>query len=172
MSFSFVEKSANNQTPPETLNIMTYELAMVFSLVNRSNKNSDLSMFIKTEVADFVSMTRMFCEQTGLLFKDIDTNKKDDLSAGRIFIALGYVIQRYHYKKRFGEYSEKGDPQESINILCDYIYSLCLEYHWNYFEVMELGEKRYIDRMRDLVTNGIKSELKKEHQGENKNNGN
>ena len=169
MSFSFVEKSANTIEIDETLNIMTYELAMIFVLTSKKEKDLDISGFLKTEVSDFVSMCRMFCEQTGLQFKELNLNRKEDLSAGRLFISLGYVVQRYHYKKRFGDYSEKGDPQESIDILCDYIYSLCLTYKWDYFDIMEVGEKRYLARMNDLVTNGIKTELKKEYQQENKN---
>jgi len=99
MSFSFIEKSANTIEIDETLNIMTYELAMIFVLTSKKEKDLDISGFLKTEVSDFVSMCRMFCEQTGLQFKELNLNRKEDLSAGRLFISLGYVVQRYHYRK-------------------------------------------------------------------------
>ena len=166
MAFSFVTNSVNDQTSSETLNIMTYELAMMFILINLKNKDIGTSLFLKTELADFVSMCRMFCEQTELIFKELNLNRLTDLSAGSIFIALGKLTQKYHYKKRFGSNSTKGEPQEALDILCDYIYSFCLAYNWSYFDIMELGEKRYLERMNDLIKNGINSKLKKEFQRE------
>lgn len=86
---------------------------------------------------------------------------------------LGKVIECNHYEKRYGGeslnlirkgYSDHGKTEMSD--LISMIRMYCELKKWDYYELQELGEKRYTERMRDLVKNGIKSELKAELRNE------
>ena len=98
--FSFTKYSANNQTPDETLLVLSYELGEVIKCHHYFKRygTTGYKDHGKTEMADVISMVRMYCEQEG----------------------------------------------------------------WDFYELMDIGEKKYTERMRDLVKNGIKSQLKEE----------
>jgi NTP pyrophosphatase (non-canonical NTP hydrolase) len=72
-SFSFIAESANDQTPDETLMIMTYELGMVVRqhmYAKRYGKEGHFEdQFV--ELGDVISMARMFCEQNGKSFEAV-----------------------------------------------------------------------------------------------------
>jgi len=74
-NFSFVETSANEQTPEETLLVMTYELGKVIEYNHKagvygpSGYYSDSNQ--RKEMSDLISMCRMYCEQKGWSFEGL-----------------------------------------------------------------------------------------------------
>jgi hypothetical protein len=65
-NFSFVEESANNQTPERTLMIMVYELGKVIENYLKSQIYGVPQAYLgdlKLEASDLLSMYRMFIEQ-------------------------------------------------------------------------------------------------------------
>ena len=170
MSYSFVKNSANNQIVEETQLIMVYELGKVFECLYDKRELSGYREFARTELADFISMSRMLCEQVGWNYDNMITsnsnifvNTREQLLA-KMQILLGKIIRGLHYKKRFDDY--RGDsPDICMQCLVDQTRWLCGLLLFDFWEVVELGELRYIERMHDLMSNGIKSQLKEEFRG-------
>lgn len=173
MSFSFLKNSVTPQTPEETLNIWTYELAKVFECFYHLPTFSP--GYTQTELADITAMMRLFCEQEDLIAiqEGGELQRFTDYREGLacLYIALGQVVQYYHYSKRFGANSTKGSVQEAIYKFDDTLNSFCHYNFWSYLELLELGEKRYIERMQDLIAKGKQSQLKSEfrRRGKKKN---
>lgn len=73
--FSFIANSANPQTPSQTLRVLTYEIGKVNEHFHRAEVYpSERNLYMgdmKGEVADSVSMLRMFCEHYGWNFEEI-----------------------------------------------------------------------------------------------------
>lgn len=175
MSFSFVKASANNQTLDETLNVWTYELSKIYDLLfdfklfnDTPIKDATVTM-ARTEMADYLSMTRMTCEQADINFDSLyeQEDKRSiaplNIKLGRLFINHGLTIRGLHYIKRFNDC--RGDnPQEKLKEVINYCRLICTDFNWNFWELYDLGESRYKERMRDLIKTGIKSQLKKEYQ--------
>lgn len=69
MSFSFVESDVSNQTPDETLHVMTYELGKVVEYHHKSKRYGATAYYSdanqQKEMSDLISMCRMYCEQKG-----------------------------------------------------------------------------------------------------------
>ena len=169
MSFSFVKNSANNQTIEETQLVLTYELGKIFECLYDTRETSGCIAHARTELADFISMSRMLCEQANWDYddmivgsKDLFINNKEQILA-KMYILVGKVIHGLHYKKRFNEY--RGDnPELCMQVLVDQTCRLCSLLKLDFWETLELGEKRYVERMRDLVNIGVKSQLKKQYR--------
>jgi len=170
MSFSFLRASVTPQTPEETLNIWAYELAKVFECFYRPSSFSD--DYAKSELADVTAMARLFCEQVGLIANHEGGETQRFASCteglGCLYIALGQITQRYHYDKRFGDNSTKGSVQDAIYRFDDVLNSFCRYLSWSYLELLELGESRYKDRMKDLIAYAEQTQLKPEYRGEQK----
>ena len=169
MSFGFIKNSANNQTVEETQLVLTYELGKVFECLYDKRELSGYREFAKTEIADFISMSRMLCEQVGWDYdimitakSNIFDNTREQLLA-KMQILVGKIIHGLHYKKRFNEY-RGDDPEMCMQCLADQTRWLCNVMKFDFWETLELGEKRYIERMRDLLTTGVKEQLKEEFQ--------
>lgn len=78
---------------------------------------------------------------------------------------LGKIIQCQHYTKRFGidKIERMGYLAHGKTEMADLISMLrmyCEQEGWNYKELVEMGQERYLERMEDLKSNGIKSQLK------------
>lgn len=69
MSFSFVQSCANPQTPEQTLLILTYELGKVIEYYHKAKVYGAAGYYCvenqQKEMADLISMCRMYCEQRG-----------------------------------------------------------------------------------------------------------
>jgi len=67
MIFSFVENNVNNQTPEETLHVMTYELGSLVECHHKSKRYGEQGYvgLAKKGMSDLISMCRMYCEQKG-----------------------------------------------------------------------------------------------------------
>ena len=169
MSFSFVKNSANNQTIEETQLVMVYELGKIFECLFDKRELSGYREFAMTELADFISMSRMLCEQVSWDYNSMLATKiytfgytREQLLA-KMQVCVGKVIRGLHYKKRFDDY--RGDsPDLCMQSLVDQTRRLCGLLDCDFWEVLELGEKRYVERMQDLQRNGIKEQLKTEYQ--------
>ena len=167
MSFSFVKNSVNPQTVEETQLVLVYELGRIFECLYDMRELSVYREFARTELADFISMSRMLCEQVGWDYDSMLTtrlnifvNTREQILA-KMQILVGKTIRGLHYMKRFSNC--RGDsPELSMGCLVDQTRWLCGLLDFDFWEVLELGEKRYIERMRDLVSNGVKEQLKKE----------
>lgn len=77
--FSFVANSANNQTPDETLLVATYELGKIIECNHYEKRygaerieSKGFNDHGKTEVADLISMIRMYCEQKGWNYNELE----------------------------------------------------------------------------------------------------
>ena len=73
MTFSFVENSVNDQTPDETLHVMTYNLGGVVECHHKGKRYGEhgLHGFAKKQMSDLISMARFYCEQKGWDFEEL-----------------------------------------------------------------------------------------------------
>lgn len=69
-NFSFVKESANDQSKEDTLLVATYELGKIIQCHHYSKRfgidrieKMGYKAYGKTEMADLISMLRMYCEQ-------------------------------------------------------------------------------------------------------------
>lgn len=66
-NFSFVERSANAQHKEQTLLVMTYELGKVIEYNHKAFIYGETAYYSnanqRKEMADLISMVRMYCEQ-------------------------------------------------------------------------------------------------------------
>jgi hypothetical protein len=154
VSFSFVKEDVTHQTADETQAILTYELSKVFDCLYHQDGDKAADLMAQTEFADTISMTRMLCEQSLVDFNEYafapavtldSTHKLLALS----FISLGNVIQRRHYTKRFG-FAKQGDTESTIGQFIRSLRVLAQHLKWDFWALSDLGEKRYIERMKDL----------------------
>ena len=80
---------------------------------------------------------------------------------------LGKIIECHHYEKRFGpdRVVAKGYQDHGKTEMADLISMLrmyCEQKDWNFFVLYELGESRYVERMKDLIKEGKQEQLKME----------
>jgi len=162
--FNFVKASVNPQTADETTMVLAYEVAKVVESIWGKEKERGYGM---TECADAISMCRMLCEQECWNYTGMIPETHDKIQHSIIFtmmhISMGNIIQRRHYHNRYGNYP-KGNPQESMMQLIRDLYNLAHAMSWHYYDLEELGESRYKDRMNDLKTFGIQDKLKEEYR--------
>ena len=73
MGFSFVENDVCNQTPDETLHILTYNLGSLIECHHKSKRYGDrgYAKLAKKQMADLISMCRYYCEQRGWDFEEL-----------------------------------------------------------------------------------------------------
>lgn len=171
MTYSFVAKSANYQTPDETQAVLTYQLSKVFDCLYGRESETGFRSFASTEFADMTAMCRMLCEQEKYDFEKLCFNPEPrewsvDTILAKLFIALGKVVQRRHYIKRFGV-SRHGKPEDAMHELTQLMRHLCYHMNWDFWELCDMGESRYEERMKDLRENGLNQFLKPEYQRQN-----
>ncbi len=172
MNFSFVKASANDQTIEETQLVLVYELSRIFECLYETRDLTGLAAFAKTELADYISMCRMLCEQVPWSFDRMTEHLEEpifkmskEVILAKMQILMGKTIRGLHYYKRFHEY--RGDsPELCMTTLVTQIHYLCRCMGWRFFELVDLGEQRYKERMDDLKKNGVKECLRKEYQDE------
>jgi hypothetical protein len=166
MKFNFSKLSANDQSWEQTELVAVYELANIFDCFYDFGGESNHA-FTKTEASDLTAMIRLLCEQEKWNFDNfigVDTTYKmltDTQILGKIFIRLGKVIQQNHYNNRYGNYP-KGNPQESMRELIHYLRQFCVRHKWDFWELCDLGESRYKERMKDLREHGVNEQLRPE----------
>jgi hypothetical protein len=159
MSFSFIENSVKPQTPDRTLNIWAYELAEVFKSFNEGSK-----VYAKSELADVSAMALLFQEQTESMFPDLCGKRAlkelciTDLLYGLslLYTAFGDVCHAYVHAQVFGKKTTKDSVENAIIAFFHVLYKFCDFCEWDYYELIKLGEKRYLERMQDIVKNGVK----------------
>jgi len=71
--FSFIEENTTNQTPDETLHVMTYELGGLVECHHKGKRYGEKGYVElgKKEMADLISMCRYYCEQKGWDFDEL-----------------------------------------------------------------------------------------------------
>ena len=73
--FSFVRNDVTNQTPDETLHVITYELGKVVESYHKSKRYGAAAYYSdanqQKEMSDLISMCRMYCEQRGWNFEEL-----------------------------------------------------------------------------------------------------
>jgi hypothetical protein len=165
--FSFVKHSVNPQTADETTMVLAYEVAKVVESIWGKDLDSDAKTYGKTECADVIAQCRMLCEQECWYYEGMIPEKNlrihYSITFNMMHIAMGNIIQRRHYHKRFGGFP-KGDPKQAMEDLITSVHNLAYAMNWNYSELEELGETRYKERMIDLKEHGIQSGLKEEYR--------
>ncbi len=76
-NFNFTDHNINlKQTPERTLGIATYELGKVIENVIKADVYGTPQVYLgdaKSEAADLISMVRLFCEQMGWDFNELQT---------------------------------------------------------------------------------------------------
>lgn len=74
-TFSFVQSDVTSQTSGETLHIMTYGLGKVVECYHKAKRYGPIGYYCegnqKKEMADLISMCRMYCEQRGWDFDEL-----------------------------------------------------------------------------------------------------
>jgi hypothetical protein len=169
MTYSFVKSSANNQTVEETQLVMTYELGGLFECLYIDKDDRGYKSFAQSELADYISMCRMLCEQVAWDFDAMANNDNSlrpatrQIVLARMMMSMSKMVRGLHYLKRFGAPKDR-NPQEYMHKLIQEVQHLCLYMDLSFEEICTLGEQRYEERMHDLHTIGIKSQLKKELQ--------
>lgn len=78
--FSFVQNDVTNQTPDETLHVMTYELGRLAEHHHKGKRYGEQGYLgsAKKELAGLVSMCRMYCEQRGWSFDELIALGEED----------------------------------------------------------------------------------------------
>lgn len=105
-------------------------------------------------------------------FSFIEESANNQTKEDTLLIAtyeLGKIIQCYHYSKRFGidrieKMSYKAYGKTEMADLISMLRMYCEQQEWNYEELLEMGEERYIERMNDLKNNGKKEQLKENYR--------
>lgn len=74
-TFSFVGNSVNPQTPEQTLLVLTYELGKVIEYNYKARVYGVVGYYCdanqRKEMADLISMARMYCQQKGWDFEEL-----------------------------------------------------------------------------------------------------
>jgi len=72
-NFSFVETSANKQTPEETLMVLVYEVGGVVERWYKAKRYGGVGYVedMRAKASGVGSMLRMFCEQVGWDFEEL-----------------------------------------------------------------------------------------------------
>lgn len=171
MTYSFVKASVNEQSDEQTQLVMVYQLGNVFDcLLNREGDLKGFMAYAQTETADFISMCRMLCEQKEWNFEELCKDDQDvELPTGRTeqlgrsFIILSKVVRGLYHTMRFGN-PHGENPEKYMKDLIHWVRRLCTQMGWDFWEVIEMGEKRYEDRMEDLRKHGINKRLKPQYR--------
>jgi hypothetical protein len=112
----------------------------------------------------------MLCEQECWYYEGMIPEKALKIHYSIAFtmmhIAMGNIIQRRHYHKRFGGFP-KGDPKQAMEDLITSVHNLAYAMGWKYYELEALGETRYKERMLDLAKHGINDKLNIEGRNRN-----
>jgi hypothetical protein len=154
MSFSFVRSSVDVQSPSQTLAVAVYELAACID-----SRNRNLWDDAKAEYADFISMIRMYGEQRGIDVDNLDRDKyayqiEPGLTgslAEHVYVGLGRVVQCDHYDNVYGEGKHKHSPiLKHVGKLWYLTGVFAAVKGWPIYELYDLGEERYRDRMSDI----------------------
>lgn len=176
--FSFVKESINNQTPDETLLVLTYELKNIARCQWMEDHDLPIGYEAhkKSEIGDLISMLRMYCEQICENYNWITQSSilntysqtlinlsKSDLVAN-LWIQLGNIINSHHYIKRFGTPKQHGNITHHLACfkytLDKYISNCGLVW----YELEKQGEEHYRERMEQLKKEGLKDQLKEEYK--------
>ena len=157
MAFSFLKSSVTEQTPDRTLAIWSYELAKVFTCLN-TDRSIDGLVYARSELADVAAMALLFGEQVEheACAKAVRTTPISSVQDGlnRLYEALGQVCQSYVHSEVLGAHSTKEPVNTALTCFYKELYLFCRFYNWDYYELLELGEKRYMDRMNDIREHG------------------
>jgi len=165
--FSFVELSANEQTPIETLHVLFYELGRIVQCLHYTQRYGPKGYkgYAEGELADAISMCRMYGEQKGvdslsLVLDPLDAAKifDYDTSVWAMSTGLGglYVLEE-RFTLSIRETLARGTAISRI------LFALRHVGHrnaWSFEHLVGLGEERYRERMRDLKKHGIPEQLK------------
>ena len=159
MGFSFLTHSVTQLTPERTLVILTYEVGAFIDTLGKSRD------FGRTELSDIVSMTRMFCEQVGV---DYDALLEPFDPIGRfnvelilkLAVSLGKLAQSYHYTNMFGSSLHHDDLPTSLREFIHTCRRCCFSLRWDYFDIQDMGERKYMERMAHIKQDGRKEVLK------------
>lgn len=163
MPFNFT-KHAVTKTPQEVILLVSvYELGKVFECLYDDIDMKAKDVFGMTELADFISMLRMICEQhdwdfESLVGEELDdrTPRKDILA--QIMINHGKMIRSLYYFKLVGDY--RGLKADTCMVLViSNVRKLCHCMKWDFYSLMTLGESRYLERMEDLAAHADKNLL-------------
>ena len=75
LSFSFVQSGVSSQTPEQTLLITVYELGHIVEYYHKACVYGQHGYYCldnqRREMADLISMCRMYCEQRGWSFEEL-----------------------------------------------------------------------------------------------------
>ncbi len=159
MSFDFVATSSTEQTPNETYLIGCYELGMTIHELFYFKRYGRQAHFenAKLELSDFVSMLRMLTQQV----RHVDYEMcRSSVITGRRLKTVEELLADLS-----GEYSRvhKCIPPMFGHILAclNDIVDICNTYGWTLMELESIGEKRYLDRQRDLAMHGTDKAITK-----------
>ena len=71
-NFSFTKNDVTNQTPDETLHVLTYNLGSLVECHHKSKRYKQGYIDLgKKQMADLISMCRYYCEQKGWNFEEL-----------------------------------------------------------------------------------------------------
>ena len=144
-----------NQTVEETQLIAFYELERLHETLSTSKE------FANSELADFITMITLLCEQLGNDIYEFMTVglEEGSCSLDEVQIAYGRLVRSLIYQKRFG--TPRGPSTEDcLRKLLDKTRLFSRRQKVDFWEVQELGVERFKERMQDLRTEGLKGQLK------------
>ena len=107
-NFSFVKKSANDQTPRETLDVLIYESAgdmnkaMHYASRYPSERNAHLAELRKA-TSQAISMLRMFCEQQKWDFEELAAFGEED------YLEKMQDLRKYGLQERLKKIDARGE---------------------------------------------------------------
>lgn len=168
MTFSFVEKSANEQTPEETLSVLFYELGRIVQCLHYTQRYgaSGYRGYAEGELSDAVSMCRMYAEQRGfdalqVNLASVEAAKIRDVPTA--IAALATALGRLFVLER--EWSTLSVVELDVQQIAvgRMLYALRHIGHrnaWSFERLCEFGEQRYCERMHDLKKHGLSEQLK------------
>jgi len=105
--FSFVKESANEQSPNETLRVLTYEVGDMNKSVHYASRYSGVRngymVDLKKTTAQAISMLRMFVEQQNWDFEELASLGEED------YLEKMQDLRKYGLQERLKKREERGE---------------------------------------------------------------
>jgi len=175
MGFSFVEHSFNVQTPEETYLVGAYELGSMIRCYHYHKRyGRGYLKDCEGELSDFISMLRMYCEQTGI---DYVQARRSDMfvwlaTDSEVSIERSLSRAFAHYGRIWSSGIDVNTailtrlPRDKYEVPALYVayvigdlMQVCKLLNWSYESIQKWGEERYLDRMSDLRLYGLREKV-------------
>lgn len=157
--FSFKDNAATEPDVDTVLHFLSYEVGSVQDCYIKFEYSLDklFKTWEQHELADVICVARLFCELVEIQYEDNDINWEfvnrlvgsDRLLLG-MSICVGKLAQIFHYTNIFRNADTIGTYDQWIGNLDTLIQNMCSIEGWNYDELVDYGEKKYLDKMEEI----------------------